>query len=438
MALKDPFIRTIWGDGVYRRVLRPVDRWLTAPAATCEFDGQAPALNKVCRTSDARDPEWRRGYGDLGFPDDGARFHRKIWEFNQALYGLRTLRRLAPEATSIGIGCGHEEFMYFLANRLRLVVATDLYEGTYLGGESQADVLEHPAKYAPFPYREHHLKVRRMNGLALDAAASSFDIAFCLSSIEHFGSMADKRQALAEMVRVLKPGGVAVVTTEVVLNRLGRGKQYFQPTQLLTLVNDVGFRLDHTPDLRVEREFAEAPLALPMDTFTVPHVVLRNFHTIYTSVALFLMKPSTADGTAQAVIGDEIAPPIEPYRYGAAITPEVANVRVSAGRPFATSITVRNTGNHPWFTGDSHSHMVRVGAWVVDAHGRSVSGEPSRFGLPRALRPGDEATIAIGLTAPASAAGGPFRLRIGLVKELCFWFRDKGVSEAEVALEYGD
>lgn len=435
MALKDPFIRAIWGDGLYRRLLRPFDGWHVEPLRTQAFDGQPP-LNKVCRTSDAADPEWRRGYLDLGFPDDPARFHRKIWEFNQALYGLRRLRRLAPDATAIGIGCGHEELMYFLANRLRLVVATDLYEGTYLGGESQADVLEHPAKYAPFPYREDHLQVRRMNGLALDAAPASFDIAFCLSSIEHFGSMADKRQALAEMFRVVKPGGVAVVTTEVVLNRLGRGAQYFHPERLLALVADVGFALDHPPDLRAEHEFAAAPLALPMDTFAVPHVVLRNLHTIYTSVALFLMKPATTAPDLQAAIGDEVVAPIEPYRYDAQITQEAQEVWVDSRGPVATSITVRNTGNHRWFTGASHSHMVRVGAWFANARGESVSGEPMRFGLPHDLGPGDQATIALVLTAPPPPVDGRLWLRVGLVKELCFWFRDKGVPDAEIAVEY--
>lgn len=436
MALKDPLIRAIWGDNLYRHVLRPFDRWHTEPVSTLELDGQAPPLNKVCQSADARDPEWRRGFEDLGFPNDDGRFHRKIWEFNQALYGLRRLRRLAPDATAIGIGCGHEELMYFLANRLRLVVATDLYEGTYLGGESQADVLEHPAKYAPFPYREDHLHVRRMNGLALEAAPASFDIAFCLSSIEHFGTLADKRRALAEMFRVLKPGGVAVVTTEVVLNRLGRGAQYFQPDALLALVRDVGFTLHQAPDLRAEREFAEAPLALPMDTFAVPHVVLRNLHTIYTSVALFLLKPATGDLDLQAVVGDEVVPPIEPYRYGAQITPEAPEVWVDSRGPVATSITVRNTGNHPWFTGASHSHMVRVGAWFANAQGESISGEPLRFGLPHDLRPGDEATIAVVLTAPPPPVHGRRWLRVGLVKERCFWFRDKGVPDAEIAVEY--
>lgn len=434
MALKDPVIRALWGDGLYRRVLRPFDGWRTPPVPRASLAGTRPSLNTVCRTTDAADAEWRRGYADLGFPADPARFHRKIWEFNHALYGLRQLRRLAPEAEALGVGAGHEEVIYFLANRLKLVVATDLYEDGFLGGEGQADVLEHPAKYAPFPYREDHLQVRRMNGLALDAPDLRFDIVFCLSSIEHFGSLDDKQRALGEMFRVLKPGGVAVVTTEVVLNRLGRGHQYFQRDDLLRIVEAAGFRLESPVDWRVEAEFAERPLALPMDVQTVPHVILRNFNTIYTSVALFLLKPASGDPARDAVVGDEATADVEPYRYGAEIMPERESVPVRPDGSLATSVTVRNTGNHPWFVNDSHSHMVRLGAWIVDDHGRNLTGEPVRFGLPDALRPGDAATIALHLPVPADAGPGA-RLSVGLVKERCFWFREKGVPDVEIRVE---
>jgi SAM-dependent methyltransferase len=334
---------------------------------------------------------------------------------------------------ALGIGCGHEELMYFLANRIARVVATDLYEGSYLGGESDADVLEHPAKYAPFNFREDHLEVRRMNGLALDAADGRFDFAFCLSSIEHFGTERDKLQAFREMFRVLKPGGVAVVTTEVVLNRLGRGAQYFPIGTLLSLVADAGFTLEGAPDLRVEREHATPPLALPMDTFTTPHVVLRNFHTIYTSVALFLMKPP-AEAAANALVGDEQVIHLEPYRYSAEVTPIDPPPAMIAGEPYALALKVRNTGNATWFADPARSHMVRVGAWFSAADGTSLTGEPIRAGLPHHVRPGEQCQVVIRLAAPPRQAG--VRLHVGLVKELCFWFRDQGGTDAAFPVEF--
>jgi SAM-dependent methyltransferase len=430
-SAKDALIRTFWGDGFYRSVLQPFDRWRIEPAASADLDWQRVPLNKVCRVADSGHPLWRRGYTDLGFPEGRDSFHRKIWEFNQALYGLRTLRRLAPDSSALGIGCGHEELMYFLANRIARVVATDLYEGSYLGGESDADVLEHPEKYAPFNYRAGHLEVRRMNGLSLDVADASFDIVFCLSSIEHFGRTADKLKALMEMFRALKPGGVAVVTTELVLNRLGRGPQYFSAGTLALLTRQAGFVLDEPLDLRVEQEYAARPLSLPMDAFTTPHVVLRNFNTIYTSVSLFLIKPAGPEARTHAVIGDEVAVALEPHRYSAEIRLEDPP-RVIGGQ-LTVAATIRNDGNVTWFANLSRSHMVRAGAWFTTRDGRNLTGEPVRFPLPGHLRPGEQCTLPLRLAAPESVDG--VQLNIGLVKELCFWFRDKGATDLTVPLE---
>lgn len=432
VSLKDLVVRTFWGDPFYRSVLQPFDRYLVPPLPAGSFDPADVPLNKVCRVGDAANPLWRRSYDDLGFADDPQVFHRKVWEFNQALYGLRRLRRLAPAATALGIGCGHEELMYFLANRIARVIATDLYEGTWIGGESDADVLANPAKYAPFKYREDHLHVRRMDGLALDAEAGTFDFVFCLSSIEHFGRLQDKLRALQEMFRVLKPGGVAVLTTEVVLNRLGRGAQYFPAPTLLALVGEAGFALDGAPDLRVESEYAGRPLALPMDTFVSPHVVLRNFNTIYTSVALFLMKPPGLDAAPVAVTGDEVATVRQPYCYAAGLAVDGRIPRITPGQPLTMPITVRNTGDATWFTG-SKSHCVRIGASFVTRDGRNLTGEPLRFELPANVRPGQQIRIDLSLVAPEADPGG-LQLCVGLVKEMYFWFRDQGSPDLVVPL----
>jgi SAM-dependent methyltransferase len=434
MRIKDAAIRAFWGNEFYRLLLKPVDRYLVDPQPFKAFDPADLPLNKVCRVSDGGNPLWRQGYDDLGFPASPERFHRKIWEFNQALYGLRRLRRLAPDATALGIGCGHEELMYFLANRIARVVATDLYEGGYLGGEGEADVLQHPAKYAPFRFREGHLEVRQMNALALQFEAESFDFVFCLSSLEHFGNDRDKLTALREMQRVLKPGGVAALTTEVVLNRLGRGSQYFQRETLTRLIGEAGFAIDGPVDFDVEQEYAARPLALPMDAFAVPHVVLRNFHTIYTSIALFLMKPPGPDQARNARVADEIDTPSEPYRYGAEIATVDPPSRVKPGEAMGITITVRNTGDAVWYASPSISHVVRLGVWFSTSDGRNLTGEPMRIALPRDVRPDESVTLQATVDAPAVRGPESVQMHVGLVKEQCFWFRDKGCVEHVVSI----
>jgi SAM-dependent methyltransferase len=424
MTPRDFLVKLIWGNKAYSVFMAPFDRYTVDVRPSGSFPGGALALNKLCRASDARTPAWARGYADLGFPPDPGIFHRKIWEFNQVLYGLRALGRLTPAATALGIGCGHEELMYFLATRLRSVTATDLYRGGYLGDEGVTDVLDHPVKYAPFRYPEERLRVLRMDALDLRFEDSSFDIVFCLSALEHFGSAAKKLRALREMRRVLKPGGVAALTTELILNRLGWRRDFFKAEALSELVAEAGFTLSGPLDLAIEEEYARPPVAFPHEVFRTPHVVVRLFHTIFTSLSLFLLKPDDPAAPARALTGAEDDAPPAPWVYRAALRVVEAPERVAAAAGFRVTLDVRNEGDAIWFRNSSRTHRVRVGVWALGEDGRNLTGEPLRFALPRDLKPGEDARLEIDL--PPLREKGSLRLRIDLVKEYYFWFGDRG------------
>jgi len=424
MTPRDFFVKLIWGNKAYSVFLAPFDRYKVDVRPSASFATDAIALNKLCRAADARNPGWARGFADLSFPSAPDIFHRKIWEFNQVLYGLRALGRLTPEATALGIGCGHEELMYFLATRLKTVTATDLYRGGYLGDEGVTDVLDHPDKYAPFRYPEDRLRVLRMDALDLKFEDGTFDIVFCLSALEHFGSAADKRRALREMRRVLKPGGVAALTTELILNRLGWRRDFFKVDDLTALVAEAGFVMSGPLDLAVEEEFAYPPVAFPHEVFRTPHVVVRLFHTIFTSLSLFLLKPDDPSGEARALTGAERDVPPPPWVYRAELRAVHAPERVAAGSGFKVTLDVRNEGDAVWYRNSSRTHRVRVGAWALGEDGRNLTGEPLRFALPRDMKPGDEARLDIDL--PPLREKGNLRLRVDLVKEYYFWFGDKG------------
>jgi len=88
-------------------------------------------------------------------PVDKMSMHRKGYEFAQLLFGLGRLGRLAPGARVLSVGAGHEAPLYWLANRVGLVVATDMYEPSWRdawAGEGDERVLARPSDYAPFPY----------------------------------------------------------------------------------------------------------------------------------------------------------------------------------------------------------------------------------------------------------------------------------------------
>jgi SAM-dependent methyltransferase len=146
--------------------------------------------------------------------------HRKYWEC--AMFGiyLEDAGVLHERTEALATAAGSDPTVYWLANRIGRVVATDIYgEGSFAGREAAATMLTDPASFAPYPYREDRLEVRSMNALALDFPDASFDVVYSISSIEHFGGPAETAQAAREMARVLRPGGHVLLATECLLGR---------------------------------------------------------------------------------------------------------------------------------------------------------------------------------------------------------------------------
>jgi SAM-dependent methyltransferase len=187
--------------------------------------------------------------------------------------------------------------MYYLANRIARVHATDIYgQGDFADTDAFPDMLLRPEKYAPFPYREDRLVVQYvvqyMDGCDLKYPTGSFDIAFSFSSIEHFGSHERSGQAMREMARVLRPGGTAVVTTEVVLNRVPH-PEFFLPDEIdRYVVRPCGLRLVEPIDFAIAPQLLEQPIDLSRNfSGSYPHVVLKAGAVVFTSIIMFLQKP---------------------------------------------------------------------------------------------------------------------------------------------------
>ena len=176
---------------------------------------------KLCDVRDFDDPALRAQIRDI-VPghEPPAEVRRKFWEYATLALFLDDVGLLDEETDVLSVGAGHEDVLFWLANRVGRVVATDLYgEGAFAHGEADPAMLRRPATFAPYPYREDRLEVLRMDARALEFPDGAFDIAFSLSSIEHFGSARDIEQAAREIGRVVRPGGYAFVATECFVER---------------------------------------------------------------------------------------------------------------------------------------------------------------------------------------------------------------------------
>jgi SAM-dependent methyltransferase len=293
--------RSELGQRLQRLRLTPDDLARGAPVPHRLFD-DGPALNRVCRPDAWDDPEWRTYLRALDI--DPTLIHRKAFEWTQLVFGLERLGMLGPDSTVLGVGAGHERVLYYLANRSRLTVATDLYGGHFVDTpeqEAAPDFLRDPGRYAPFPYREDRLVAMPADGLHLPFAEGSFDVVYSLSSIEHFGGPENAALAMQEKARVLKPGGVAVVATELVLEGPAN-EELFAPDILDQYVLGASalVPIEELDDEPPPRELFDDPVVIGESIDRNPHIVMGLGDTRWTSVVAFLRKPTATDLTRLA------------------------------------------------------------------------------------------------------------------------------------------
>lgn len=176
---------------------------------------------KLCDRPDFDDPALVAAMREVQpEPDPATHIERKAWEMGMLALFLEETGKLDDSSEVLAVGAGTEPILYWLANRVGRVVATDIYgEGSFAGREATASMIDDPSRYAPFAYREDRLEAKWMDARRLDFEDESFDAVYSLSSIEHFGSPADIAQSAREIGRVLRPGGHAFIVTECFARR---------------------------------------------------------------------------------------------------------------------------------------------------------------------------------------------------------------------------
>jgi SAM-dependent methyltransferase len=224
---------------------------------------------------------------------------RKGWEWTQTLYGLNKLGMLRPEHSAIGIGAGRECVIFWLGDRLDRVVATDLYgneQWSSVGGaEANAAVMEDPQMFCPRPIRLESIEFRIMDGTDLSAyGGGEFDIAWSLSSIEHFGSHERSGDAVREMARVVRKGGIIAVATEYLLLEDQEHPEFFNKQEILKYVVDASPSLELVEQidwsLPPNDYLIDSIVAYTKVDRTRRHIVLNDGDCQWTSILLFFRK----------------------------------------------------------------------------------------------------------------------------------------------------
>ncbi len=148
-------------------------------------------------------------------------FHRKLWEYAYLLQALHDGGCLREGARGIGFGCGAEPIASYLAQRGISTLVTDL-EPEAMASQGWRQSGQHAesreAAYHPhlvsrqlFDEKVAHRFVD-MNAIPEDLG--EFDFCWSICALEHLGSIEKGLAFVKQAMAALKPGGVAIHTTE--------------------------------------------------------------------------------------------------------------------------------------------------------------------------------------------------------------------------------
>lgn len=266
------------------------------------------SLSKVANVHDFEDAEFiasLRKYGANCVAEYPLitieRKNRKAWEIGMVLHAFDRTGVITSHSEVLGIGVAKEETIALLSPHVKRLFATDIYLAPDTWGDWHGQELMIDAtRFLGAPYCRRRVVWQHVDGRSLPYEDNSFDAIFSCSSFEHFGAESEIRQALEEACRVLKPGGVAAISTEFKISGDGDGfgnVQFFDPARLQrvwidgmdwSLVSDLDVALDETPFIDFERSIHDEEYKKTAH----PHIKLDNSEFQWTSLHLTLLKRS--------------------------------------------------------------------------------------------------------------------------------------------------
>lgn len=267
------------------------------------------ALSEVINVGRYDDETWMRLHREVEsysidkhvFKNTSGEIYRKGWEWTHCVYGLERLGMIHPGHCALGVGAGREPVIFWLADRIKQVLATDLYGNetwaTQNGAEAPADILNDARKYCPKPFDDNRVRFQNADGTNLPYNDRTFDFCWSLSSIEHFGGHNQSRKAVQEMARVTRAGGIVCIATEYLLLPEQTHPEFFNKSEIEQ------YLISASPDLSLVdgMDWTLPPTEYLIDQIYTGgegvhrrrrHVVLNDGFHQWTSFMLFFRKKS--------------------------------------------------------------------------------------------------------------------------------------------------
>lgn len=179
-------------------------------------------ISRCCTQQDFEEPEFQAIRMQLEKNINPHCYRRKMWEFVFIIRALEEYGMLKQGKSGLGFAVGLEPLPSYFASKKVRVLATDLsiqdenakkWADTDQNskGEIYALYKSHICSKDDF---EQYVSYRNVNMNEIPDDIGTYDFCWSSCAIEHVGGLQLSKQFLKNMIQVLKPGGIAVHTTE--------------------------------------------------------------------------------------------------------------------------------------------------------------------------------------------------------------------------------
>jgi SAM-dependent methyltransferase/glycosyltransferase involved in cell wall biosynthesis len=278
------------------------------------------------------------------------------------------------------------------------------------------------------------------DGLSLPFPDERFDGIICMNALHH---MPDYHATLAEMYRVLRPGGRAVFsepgaehskTPESInmMQQFGVLERDIILSELAELARKVGFRrLRLKPYIypeRVELDYEEFALLKEGKNVATPYLSFQEIaDTLERYHPLFYLEKGGERPLTSATASPEL--------LRAKIVIKECPERVSKGGVMKVIALCENTGESIWLSkARPFGGFVSFGVKLLTPDGRLLDDSRGRQALTEDVPPGGKIEVASEVSLEGLAPGR-YRVLFDMVNELVNWFQDKGSQVAERCVE---
>lgn len=271
------------------------------------------------------------------------------------------------------------------------------------------------------------------DGHRINLPSGSVDRIICNDAFHH---VPNQGEVLAEMARVLKPGGIAGFAEPGRFHSQSPTSQFEMRTgnvlendidvvEIFRIAQSVGFtdiRLKLLCDAEISLGHYQALTEAPQTTqaasrastyLEAVRIVETNMRDVMRDRTLFFLckgKPARDSRGAKGLCHE--------------ITSPEATYTVAAGSTLSLPLTIKNTGSASWLTQNIMGiGVVNIGTHLYDAAGAELAFDHTRHAMPIALAPNEFLQISPLFSFPVP---GRFRLCIDLVAEQVAWFEPQG------------